>query len=833
MASPLELFRKKQKVLMVPLTILAMFAFVVMDQLNPEQIPPILGMLVFGPLFWYLGKDRGKGKEFAIAGIVLGFALGYMYIPRVGTAMVISSTAGNLDQQEYQEMVNNRNIANQFIVQTYYASLSEEELQRARPPQGAVFGFPFAGTREDDIILEFLFRKEADKMNLIVSDDAISNYISRYTNNKLSRADFQKACQNVRMTEGQIYNVFRDQLKARLAFQLLRPEISLTPDQYWNFYKKLNVREELEVAALPVKDFESEVPEPTEAEKKTFYETYKAVSPNQKGPGTPGLFQPPKVKVEYLLVDYVDTEKQVAAVTDEQIKAYYEENKESLYKNNPIPDDPSMNAPEAPAGPQGDAPVEAKKPTSGEKAPAEPAAPEKKPADKPAPKADDKPQPKPEKKPEPAKKPEPEKKPESKEESSALDSELTTFVALQDEKKTADKPATAPKPEAKPADAKPEAAPAEAKPENATTAPPPLEPYRPLNEDLKSEIRDQILRTRTLELMQEKIGAATTFMNELSYRITSPAEGETPLTPKEATAQLKKYAAEHQLVYNVTPLMSRQEILESEKYPLGTAKEPTLNEFAAQPQTATDQLFAPPVDQLYTPFEAEDSFSSALISYWKIEYAEAMIPPYDNPEIQETIVEQIKLEQARPLAQKRAEELQKLITDAGDKEMATALKGQTITGEKEGTELLTQTTESFSWMRTSTAGASNPFSMPRPELSTISAIDGAGNDFMEQVFDKMQEGDVSVAMNADKSVVYVVKVLNRIPSTPGGMTAMYQEFLKTDLFFFFSPYLPLAQMEQYQAMQEWVQDLRAQYQVQQYFDQLAPPEEPEQEPLPQ
>jgi len=37
MASPLELFRKKQKVLMVPLTILAMFAFIVMDQLKPDS----------------------------------------------------------------------------------------------------------------------------------------------------------------------------------------------------------------------------------------------------------------------------------------------------------------------------------------------------------------------------------------------------------------------------------------------------------------------------------------------------------------------------------------------------------------------------------------------------------------------------------------------------------------------------------------------------------------------------------------------------------------------------------------------------------------------------
>jgi hypothetical protein len=345
---------------------------------------------------------------------------------------------------------------------------------------------------------------------------------------------------------------------------------------------------------------------------------------------------------------------------------------------------------------------------------------------------------------------------------------------------------------------KPGAAPATTKPENPTTAPAPLEPYRPLNDDLKSEIRDQLLRERTLALMKEKITAAVTYMNDLSYRITSPAEGVAPPTPEEVTKMLKEYAAKHQLIYNITPMMSAQEMEESEKYPLGTAKEPSLNQFAAQPRTVIEQLFETPVDLLYSAYEAEDSFSSGLISYWKVKHVDATIPKFDDPKIDEQITAQLKLEAARPIAMKRGEELKKLILDAGDKTMSEAISSQTITGKKEGTELSTTTTESFSWMRTSTAGASNPFSMPRPELSSISAIDGAGNEFMEQIFDNMNDGDVGVLMNADKSVCYVVKVMNRIPSTEGGLTAMYQEFLKTDLFFFFSPYLPLAQMEQQQ-----------------------------------
>ncbi len=811
MASPLELFRKKQKVLMVPLTILAMFAFIVMDQLKPEQFPPILGMLIFGGLFWYLGKDRGKGTLFAVFGIIIGFFLGYMYIPRQGAAMVVTSTAGDIDQMEFQQLVQNRQIANQFVARTYYESLPEEERERAQPPRGAMFGF--GRDTEDDIILEFLFRKEAEKMNLLVSDDAVTQYISRYTNNRLSRTAFQNTCQTMGMTEGQIYDIIRDQLQARLAFQMLRPEVSLTPDQYWNFYKKFNVREELELVALPVKDFEDQVTAPTEAEKKAFFETYKTVFPNEKGPGSPGLRQPQKVQVEYLMADYEETEKLVPAVTDQQIKTFYEENKERLYKNNPIPDSPDMSAPTAPQSPTGpeiNQPIEAAKPETTEKKPATPATP--------------KPETAPESKPKETPKENTEKK---KEESSAreLDPAFSTFVSLLDEK-PADKKPVAEKPAETPAVApKPGTAPVETQVETPTTAPAPLEPYRPLNDDLKSEIRDQLLRERTLTLMKEKISAALIYMNDLSYRINSPDEGVTPPAPKEITALLKKYAAEHQLVYNITPMMSAQEMEESEKYPLGTAKEPTLNQFAAQPRTVIEQLFETPVELLYTAYEAEDSFSSALLAYWKSKHIDAMIPKYDDPQIDELITSQLKLEGARPLALKRAEALKKLITEAGDKEMAEALQGQTITGKKEGTELSTQTTESFSWMRTSTAGASNPFSMPRPELSSISAVAGAGNDFMEQVFDNLENGEVGTAMNADKSVCYVVKVINRIPSTPGGLTAMYQEFLKTDLFFFFSPYLPLAQMEQQQTNFEWSRELEAKYQVQKFFAEAEETEE--------
>src|SRR5690606_3568527 len=134
------------------------------------------------------------------------------------------------------------------------------------------------------------------------------------------------------------------------------------------------------------------------------------------------------------------------------------------------------------------------------------------------------------------------------------------------------------------------------------------------------------------------------------------------------------------------------------------------------------------------------------------------------------------------------EELAEQVRKA-EQPMPEVLGEKTVTAAENGMQLTTRATESFSWLRTSSAPSSNPFSMPQPELSTISAVEKAGNDFMKTIFDELDNGEVGVAPNADRSVYYVVQVKNRVPSTPGGEEALRQDFLQSDLFFFFSPYV--------------------------------------------
>ena len=70
MRSPFAIFRKHQRVAMVILTGLSMFAFVVMDQLRAESpmTMPILAAAAGMMLFGFFGYQRGEPVTWGVAG---------------------------------------------------------------------------------------------------------------------------------------------------------------------------------------------------------------------------------------------------------------------------------------------------------------------------------------------------------------------------------------------------------------------------------------------------------------------------------------------------------------------------------------------------------------------------------------------------------------------------------------------------------------------------------------------------------------------------------------------------------------------------------------------
>jgi hypothetical protein len=147
--------------------------------------------------------------------------------------------------------------------------------------------------------------------------------------------------------------------------------------------------------------------------------------------------------------------------------------------------------------------------------------------------------------------------------------------------------------------------------------------------------------------------------------------------------------------------------------------------------------------------------------------------------------------------------------------MQQALAGQTITGVEDGLELTVRNTRPFTWLRQSTAPEPGQLGGTRFEgLSEIDGVENAGTEFMDTVFNELDEGDVGVVPNSDKSVYYVVKVSNRSSSSETGRKILYDELLRAPFFEGRSPYPELLGIQQQQMGMAWVQRLAEKYDVQ-------------------
>ena len=651
--------------------------------------------------------------------------------------------------------------------------------------------------------------------------------------------------------EDTIIEALRHEMRAKQAAQILVGGNRMTPADVWELHRKLNTRQTAQFVGIPMADFIDKAAKPSEANLQQIFEEYKANFPNTRADnsldeGRPSLFLPRRVRLAYVEPVYEDIEKLAGEVTEEEIVARYElQYKKEMPASDPhgdlnfldfqdFPEMPELpNVPKAPAttpdpaAPATDAPADSAPAT--EKLP-DAAAPEAKPAEPATPPATEKPageQPAPDKPADPAAKPD----------GASLRprvSQLQPVVLIQDQPAAeaakpaeatpaAEAPAAAPatetpaapaaevKPaEEKPADPKPAgetpaeepAAPAGEKPAAAPlTVPsldgldpegdpaPPVAKIRPLTEELRQQIRDELLAEKTRPLMEERVYAARDFMNDLHLGVSEYLNHQKASTQKsgdrkktelskdaisseEATQRVQEYAKTHGLLYAETPLLTLDELLISEDHPLGgaqTGKETRVFDTVNQSQT----------EFLYSATAAFDLDRKGSYAFWKIEDVKAHIPAsLDEPGVREKATQIWRTMQARPLAEKRAQALADLVSKS-DKPMAEALAEQTVTGEQDKSLFVTvKQPGEFSWLQRSSTpqqfGGGNA-----PRLGGIDGVEGAGDNFMAKLFNDMQPGDTAVVPNFDRTIYYVVHVDQRTPSTESEIAVMRKQFLES------------------------------------------------------
>jgi len=827
MSSPFSFFRRNQHVTMVGVVILSMIAFTIGDMFSGQgQHYVLLGLMMGGIIFGFAGVGRGRWVQYGIAGAVLGAVCGWVLPAWISPAnpFVRTSTLGAFDEKRISDLMLRRSISNVFMQQAFEKTIGPGMGRFA--PQ---FEF-YPGNVEDDLTFGELMRAEADELNIVVTDSMVSDYINKRTQDKLTAANFAEIRTNLNLrgtvvTEEELFDSFRGEIKAVMAYQHLNPHfasIPQGPEVFYELFKRTKVSQRLNTVRLDVDAFVSEVAEPSDAEVAQLFAENRLKFPAMDEPGSPGFRQPPKTKLAFLELGYKAVEKNIAAPTDAEVEAYYNENKDRMYRK-PVETKPETG--ETPTGeptegastpqaPEGSAPPEEPKPE--EPKPEEPKPEEPKP-EEPKPEEPKPEEPKPEEpKPEEPKPEEPKAEapsdqclPFADEEKPATEAPATEAPAAP----AVETPATeAPKEEPPAAESKLEPAAEEAAASaapavgsvNDSTKPefeiPKIE-YQPLDDDLKGEIRDRLLDEKVRATLQEKMASVMLDLKALEKDRAKArkaiVDADRSISDEALYEKMRDYAKtmnegmkaigeKHGCTFVEIPLVTFQDLNEGETYPIGAATDPSANPFMQAGSNVAQQVFGSFPNRISDDtnlFVRKQSVKNAFdldggevhFAWWIVEFSATHVPKLEDPGIRDQVVLAWKRTKARELAKKRAEELAKVVRDglalpeSERKDMATSVEGQTVLGKPESAALAVRQTQPFSWMEQAVTPQMN-FMQQRPTLRRSEvrfndeaggSIRYAGDRFMRTALEEIASEAVGVVATDDLMSFYVVQPVER------------------------------------------------------------------------
>ena len=847
MSSPFTFFRRNQQVTMVSIVILSMVAFTISDMMTQQTNHFVtLGALLGGIVLAFAGISRGRWIQYGLGGALCGGLLGWILPGFVASpdGFYQSSTLGGFDDERIRNLYTQRSIANSFMAQAFGKVYGAGTEQFA--PQ-----FRYYPTVQDDAIFGELLRAEAKELQIVVTDKMVSDYINQATDGRLSAKMFAEIRTGLNLgglpvSEDQLFDAFREEIAARMAYTQLAPGMSVSaqdPALYYDLFRRSQVKQRMNTIRLDVDAFLGEVAEPTDAEIQAAFAQHSKKFPGMDGPGSMGFRQFNKAALAYLELDYKSVESTVAQPTDAEVEAFYNEKKDTFYRKPAAPAEPPAEAPaETPATPTGEtapeatpaAPAEAGaevKPDDTPAAPDAPAAPAETPAptETPAPATPDPaaPQSAPEA---PATEPgagndclpfsdEP-AAPATAAETPAPATETpapATDAAQQPapaatEPAAADAAATPPAATETPAaaEAAPAAEPAAATPagEEPLTIPaapaqdaapfviPPVE-YLPLDDELRTEIRDQLFEQKVRAAVDEKMDAVMKDLAALEKQRSAArraiVDRNQNISSEELASQMKDTAksllegmkaagTKHGLAFVETGLLSASDLSSDDKVPVGSALDSNTG------TTVVDQVFSafPQRDpyedvELYVRHRAVRNMGSldgaeSHFAWWITEFSPTHVPALDDPGIREEVILTLKRQKAGELAKKRADELAAVIRDglskpeAEQKPVSELVAGQTVTGKPDGAAAVVRQTQLFSWLEQDVAARMN-FNNQRPSirLSTINFADEAGgfmrsvgDRFMKSVFEDLQAGETGVVADDQLRSYYVVQISERV-----------------------------------------------------------------------
>jgi hypothetical protein len=215
--------------------------------------------------------------------------------------------------------------------------------------------------------------------------------------------------------------------------------------------------------------------------------------------------------------------------------------------------------------------------------------------------------------------------------------------------------------------------------------------------------------------------------------------------PLPSPPELKDVAKRYGLVHDLTPMLSREEANEYSQ--IHEAKVGLTR--AVGGRTFADEFFDPKT-ALYETVELTDPFGTRYLAR-KVKDASPRVPPLD--EVRSQVAVAWKIEKARPLAQKAADQVADQL-----KKQKTAPKDTTFQGYP------VLTVPAIPRLQSPMNLSTNPFRMDEPEESPVSGVSFPGEAFRKAYF-SLEPGSVAVAPNQPETSYYAMVLDRREPAT--------------------------------------------------------------------
>ncbi len=185
---------------------------------------------------------------------------------------------------------------------------------------------------DEEMVNSWLLAHYAQRLGIVLSDDVINSFLQAATMDQVTNDKMQEDFHRAGLSAEGFFNLLRQELLAIKVKELFEPSLRpTTPAERWDYFNRIYRSATVEMIAVPVADYVAKVANPTEDELKKFFEDNKERVALPDSP-KPGFHQPQRIALEYVKAD-VEKFADPKTITDQQIQEQYQKEKDAYQKD--------------------------------------------------------------------------------------------------------------------------------------------------------------------------------------------------------------------------------------------------------------------------------------------------------------------------------------------------------------------------------------------------------------------------------------------------------------------------------------------------------------------